>query len=301
MIPKISVVINTYNEEINLERAINSVKAWVNEVLVCDMNSQDNSAVVAKKLGAKVIFHKHIDFVEPARNFAISKAENEWVLIMDPDEEIPESLSKKLLEIVKDLGVTTFVEIPRKNMIFGKWVKGSMWWPDYNIRFFKKGAVAWSDQIHRPPKTEGQGIKLSLDERWAITHYHYDSISQFSTRMDRYTTVQARELKREGNEFLWTDLLTKPLSEFLSRYFAHRGFEDGLHGLALSLLQAFSFLVVYLKLWEMKGFPQSDVKLSEVSEISKKGGEEIKYWFKYGNLSKHPLKAFLQRAKNKLS
>jgi hypothetical protein len=180
-------------------------------------------------------------------------------------------------------------------------VKASMWWPDYNIRFFKKTAVKWSDKIHVPPKTEGQGIKMPLEERWAIIHYHYDSISQFLTRMDRYTTIQAKHLKDEGIEFNWPDLIKKPLSEFLSRYFANKGFEDGLHGLGLAFLQAFSFLVVYLKLWEMSGFKEQNPKLSEVNDEARKAGTEINYWFKYGNLSKNPLKNFLQRAKKKVS
>lgn len=300
MTGKISVVVNTLNEEKTLERAIKSVQ-WADEILVCDMHSDDNSAVLAKKLGAKVIFHKRVDFVEPARNFAVSKVSHEWVLIIDPDEEIPESLGEKLVKIANNPGVTTFVEIPRKNIIFGKWMKASMWWPDHHIRFFKKDAVLWSDKIHRPPQTQGQGIKLAQEERWAITHYHYDSITQFLTRMDRYTNVQARELRASGYEFSWTDVIHKPLAEFLSRYFANQGFKDGLHGLALSLLQAFSFLVVYLKLWEKKDFPQQDIKWEEVKEVSRKGAQELDYWLKYGNLSKNLLKRFFQKAKSKIT
>ena|SRR3989344_146543 len=297
---KISVVINTFNEEAVLERAIKSV-FWADEILVCDMHSDDNSAVLAKKLGAKVILHKKVNFVEPARNFAISKTENEWILILDPDEEVPDGLEGKLREIIDGEGVTTYVEIPRKNIIFGKWVKASQWWPDYNIRFFKKGSVNWSNKIHRSPKTEGQGIKLRSEERWAIIHHHYESVSQFIKRMDRYTDIQARELREEGYDFDWKDLIKKPLSEFLGRYFANRGFEDGLHGLSLSFLQAFSFLVVYLKVWENKGFNDQDIKYDVIKELSYESGKEIDYWLKYGNLSKNPVKRILQKAQNKLS
>lgn len=296
---KISVVINTLNEEKNLERAINSVK-WADEILVCDMHSDDNSAIVAKKLGAKVILYKRLSFVEPARNFAISKASNEWILVLDPDEEIPTTLADRLKEMVQKPIVSTFVEVPRKNIIFGKWMKASMWWPDYNVRFFKKDSVFWGDKIHHPPKTKGQGIKLPGEEHWAIVHYHYSSVTQFIERMNRYTSIQAEELKEEGYQFNWIDSINRPLSEFLGRYFANRGFKDGLHGLSLSLLQALSFLIVCIKLWELNGFNQEEIKLKDVEEVFRKGGEELDYWFKYGNLSKNPLKAFLQRAKNKL-
>ncbi len=300
MIDKISVVINTLNEEKNVERALKSLK-WADEILVCDMFSDDNSAVVAKKSGAKVIFHKRLSFVEPARNFAVSKASHDWVLIIDPDEEIPETLALKLKDIVATNGVITYVEIPRKNMIFGKWIKSSMWWPDYNIRFFKKDSVAWSNQIHRPPQTQGQGLKLPIEERFAITHHHYTSLTQFLARMDRYATVQAKELKESGYQFNWTDLISKPLGEFLGRFFANRGFEDGLHGFVLALLQATSFLVMYLKVWELEGFKEQNINLIKLKEESVNSGKEINYWFKYGNLSKNPVKRLLQKAKNKFS
>ncbi len=300
MLGKISVVINTFNEERNIERAIKSV-LWADEILVCDMHSDDNTALIAKKLGAIVFFHKRMGFVEPARNFAISKASHEWVLIIDADEEIPGSLEGKIKEVINKPGVTTFVEIPRKNIIFNKWMKTSQWWPDYNIRFFKKDKVAWGNKIHRPPKTEGQGLRLPEEERWSIIHYNYRSISQFISRMNRYTDVQSRELKQSNYEFKWEDLLHKPLNEFLSRFFANKGYQDGLHGLALSLLQAFSELLVYLKLWEQSNFKEQSIKLQDLKEISSSSGKEIDYWFKYGNLSKNPLKNFLQRAKNKLS
>src|SRR3989344_1284092 len=298
---KISVVINTFNEEKNIEWVINSVKDFADEILVCDMHSDDNSAVIAKKLGAKVIFHKRVNFVEPARNFAISKASNDWILILDPDEEVPEGLSSKLNDVIDKPGVTTYVEIPRKNIIFGRWIKSSMWWPDYNIRFFKKGSVAWSDKIHRPPKTEGQGLRLPAEERWAITHHHYENLSQFIRRMNRYTDVQAKELKQEGYKFDWTDLIKKPSGEFLSRFFANRGFEDGLHGLSLSLLQAFSFLVVYLKLWEKEEFREQDIKLTELKALTDAVDADTDYWFKYGNMPKNKLKRILHRIKNKTS
>jgi glycosyltransferase involved in cell wall biosynthesis len=300
MTGKITVVINTLNEEKNVERAIKSV-LWADEILVCDMHSDDDTALIAKKLGAVVIFHKKTGFVEPARNFAISKASHEWILILDADEVIPDSLEGKLKEITNNPGVTTFIEIPRKNIIFNKWMKASQWWPDYNIRFFKKDKVVWGNKIHRPPKTEGQGVRLPSDERWAIVHYNYSSISQFVFRMNRYTEVQARELKQGGYEFNLKDLISKPLSEFLGRFFANKGFQDGLHGFSLSLLQAFSELLVYLKLWEMKGFTEQDINLKELKVVSDEASKEIEYWFKYGSLSKNPLKNFLQRAKNKLT
>ncbi|OGE72411.1 hypothetical protein A3H40_04165 [Candidatus Daviesbacteria bacterium RIFCSPLOWO2_02_FULL_38_15] len=282
MDPKISVVINTLNEEQNIERAIKSVN-WADEIIVCDMYSKDKTIEVAKKMGAKVFFHKWADYVEPARNFALSKASNDWILVLDPDEEIQESLAEKLREITWKMKEVDYVRLPRKNLIFGHFMQASMWWPDYNIRFFKKDKVKWGNQIHRPPEVVGQGLDLPANEKYAIIHSSYETISEFIQRMDRYTTIQARELNKEGYKFKWVDLFEKPLNEFLSRFFANKGYQDGLHGLSLSLLQAFSFLAVYLKVWEKLKFKEQEIDLSEFKNEVQVNGKKIEYWFKDEN------------------
>lgn len=294
---KISVVINTLNEEKNITRALNSVK-WANEVIVCDMHSVDDTSEIAKKMGAKVVLHKPEQYVELVRNFNIVQASNDWILILDPDEEIPDSLAT-ILQKIADVSEVSFVEIPRKNIIFGKWMQNSMWWPDYNIRFFKKGRVEWREEIHRQPKTKGQGLHLDAEGNLAIIHHHYENISQFIHRMDRYTSVQSEELIKNGYKFKWVDLIQKPIGEFLSRYFANKGFKDGLHGLVLGLLQAFSFVVMYLKVWETEKFKEQNLGLKDVVNEGKKAGKEINYWFKYGNLSNNSVIRVLQRVKNK--
>lgn len=297
---KISVVLNVYNEEKNIERVLNSIR-WADEIIVVDDGSTDRTLEIAKKFTEKIYKHKSAGYVEPARNFALSKASGDWILLLDADEEIPKDLAEKLQGITNKMEAIDYVEIPRKNVIFGKWMKASMWWPDFHPRFFKKGKVVWKNEIHSKPQLIGNGIRLSEEEKLAITHYHYDNISQFIERMNRYTTIQSAELIKSGYEFSWRDLMLKPLGEFLGRYFSNRGFEDGLHGLTLSLLQAFSFLVVYLKVWQTRKFEPQAIPLTEIKQLSKRAGFQIGYWFKYGNLSKNPFKRFFQKAKNKVT
>lgn len=296
MKPSISVVINTLNEENTIARALNSVK-WADEILICDMHSSDKTVNIAKKMGAKVVFHKRLDFVEPARNFAISKASGDWTLILDPDEEIPDKLRDRLTQIVSTMEQIDYVRIPRKNIIFNKWMKAAMWWPDLNVRFFKKGQVKWGEKIHKPPQTLGQGLDLPLNEELAILHNNYQNIGQFLERMNRYTEVEARELKIEGYNFKWQDLVEKPLSEFLSRFFVGKGYEDGLHGLSLSLLQAFSFLIVYIKLWEKTRFQTQEISLVEIEKEKNKSAYDINYWIKQSTRSSNFFKRFLQKIK----
>ena len=274
---KISVVINTLNEEKNLPRAVASVRGFADEIIVCDMESDDNTAKVAEGLGAVVYTHKRTGYVEPARNFAISKASGDWILILDADEELPKSLASKL----KDVAVKSkadYFRVPRKNIVFGKWMRYSRWWPDFNIRFFKKGRVTWNEVIHSVPMTQGIGSDFPEKEENAIIHHNYYSIQQYLERMNHYTTIQAETLIREKHKFIWKDLLRKPIGEFLSRYFAGEGYKDGLHGLSASLLQAFSEIIVYLKVWEKEKFLEQTISEDEILNEYKEVKKEFDWW-----------------------
>ena len=273
----ISVVINTLNEEKNLSRALESVREFADEVVVVDMYSDDKTAEIAEKAGAKVFKHKRVGYVEPARNFAIEKAAGDWILILDADEEIGKSLSSSLKKIVIE-GKCNYVAIPRKNIVFGKWLKHSRWWPDYNVRFFKKGKVAWDEKIHSIPETKGSGIDLEAKKENAIIHHNYDSLSQFITRMDRYTSIQAKELVKGGYKLKWQDIVRKPLGEFISRYFRGFGYKDGVHGLVVSLLQSFSEGLVYMKVWEYEGFEKAQVDAKDMKRQIREGQKEMNYW-----------------------
>ncbi len=274
---KISAVINTINEEENLPRAIASIRGLVDEIVVVDMHSDDKTAEVAKKLGARVYKHKRTGYVEPARNFAISKTTGSWVFVIDADEEIPASLKSRIKGIARK-PEADYYRLPRKNYIFGKWMRYSKWWPDYNIRFFKKGSVSWSEVIHSVPITTGKGLDLEPVKEYAIIHHHYKTVEQYIDRLNRYTSVHAANKKKEGYSFVWSDLLTKPAGEFLGRYFQAEGYKDGVHGLALSGLQAFSELVLYIKIWQMEKFEKTKIDTKKVIEKMKEIEKDLSYW-----------------------
>ena len=274
---KISVVINTLNEEENLPRAITSVKGFADEIVVCDMHSDDKTKDIAKRSGAKVFEHERTGYVEPARNYAISKAEGDWILILDADEELPRSLGK-ILRNLAEKPTADYYRLPRKNIIFDKWIEHTGWWPDYNIRFFKKGNVTWSEIIHSVPITTGKGLDLDAKEENALLHHNYETIEQFIERLNRYTTHQSKSLIKGGYKFQWQDLIIQSFAEFFSRYFENQGYKDGLHGLTLSLLQAVSELVLYLKTWQTGKFLAYDLDVKDVIIQVKQKERELNYW-----------------------
>lgn len=274
---RISVVINTLNEEENLPRAIASLGGLADEIVVIDMESTDRTVDIAKKEGAKVYRHKRMGYVEPARNFGISKTTGDWVLILDADEEVTPALKSKLKKMAEK-PTADYYRIPRKNVIFGKWVKHSRWWPDFNIRFFRKGSVSWNEAIHSVPMTVGKGGQLPENEEFALVHHHYTSIEQFIERMNRYTSAQATLRLKEGYKFSWKDLFERPSAEFFSRYFFGEGYKDGIHGLALAMLQAFSELTTYLKIWQGGKFKKEDISLINAVDLMREQEKELHFW-----------------------
>lgn len=274
---KLSVVINTLNEEKNIQKAIASVQHVADEIIVVDMKSEDRTRDIAGKMGARVYEHERTGYVEPARNFAINLARGEWILIIDADETVSLSLRKVLRSIIKN-PKADYYRLARKNVIFGKWIKHSRFWPDYNIRFFRKGSVSWDETIHSVPMTGGMGADLPSLEENAIVHRHYQSIEQYIDRLNRYTTHFAKNISKKGYVFDWKDLIRKPADEFFSRFFHGEGYKDGLHGLALAGLQAFSEFVVYLKLWQMNEFKAKEYSAMKLVKNINESVRDYNYW-----------------------
>ncbi|MBI3954607.1 glycosyltransferase family 2 protein [Candidatus Collierbacteria bacterium] len=275
---KISAVINTLNEESNLKDCLESLN-FVDEIVLVDMHSTDKTREIAYQFTHNVFLHTKTEYVEPARNFAISKATGNWILIVDADERVPKNLRAKLVEIA-DEDQADFVRLPRKNLIFSQWIKYSRWWPDYNIRFFKKGKVEWQDAIHSIPVTFGKGVTLEADEGLALEHHNYQTIDQFFDRAMRYARVEAKSLKADGYKFNPVDALVKPFSEFLSRFFAGEGYRDGFHGFVLSLLQAFQTFFIYLLIWQEQGFKAEKAEkfIPLWLKLTQSKARELRFW-----------------------
>lgn len=278
----ISAIVHTYNEEKNIDRCLTSCK-FADEIVLVDMHSRDKTIDIARDHQAKIYTHPYTGFVEPARNFGIEKAKGNYIVIVDADEEVPSFLAQYLVKAEKE-GEHDFLRLPRKNLIFGKWIKHAGWWPDYQVRFFKKGKVSWIDKLHGVPITEGKGKNVEKDEKLAIVHHNYESINQYIERLNRYSLQAAKELYLDDEQFLPSKLFQKPAEEFVRRFFYLAGYKDGIYGLALSLLQSFSELAIYLKLWELEGFKEKEISLSEVDRFLKDEKKIKNHWLYHEKL-----------------
>lgn len=247
----ISTVVVTYNEAGLLKDCLASVAGESDEVVIVDLGSEDNSLKIAKDFGAKVFTHRRVEYVEKVRDFAVSCAVGDWILVLDPDERVGPSLWKRLKDVIKE-DKHVAVNIPRKNIFFGKWIAHTNWWPDKHIRFFKKNKVQWVDKIHTYPKISGKILDLPIKQDLAIVHYGYESISQFIDRQNRYSEIEAHQRDENGEKFSWGKFFWWPTREFLVRFMKHQGYLDGFYGFALTFLMMIYQMEVMIKLWELE-------------------------------------------------
>lgn len=247
----ISVIIHTRNSSQTLEKALQSV-SFAEEIVVIDMESSDNSVLLAKKHGAKIFHHEDVGYVEPARMFGIAKASHDWVLVLDADEEIQPKLAEKIPELL--VQKASAWKIPRKNLMFGKWPKHSSWWPDYVVRLFKKNVIDWPATIHAQPTITGQVEELEPHEDMAILHHNYDSVTEYVDRINHYTSIAASE-----NRFEQLNALEAFSNELVNKYFHLNGHKDGVLGLHISLLQAMYQSIQAMKMWEKSGKKETPI------------------------------------------
>jgi glycosyltransferase involved in cell wall biosynthesis len=247
----ISAVINARNEEKNLPACLDAL-AWCDEQIVVDMESEDATATIARGRGARVFSYPNVGYVEPARAFAVEQARGPWVLIVDADELIPFTLAERLRAIAA-ADEFDAVAIPHKNYLLGEWVRHSGWWPDYHWRFFRRGALRFTDRIHDSVAVLGRRLTLPAEEPLAIVHLHHADITHFLERINRYTSIEARNQPAFRPSQVWI----APLRQFLFRYVRCGGYRAGYRGLFLALLMAYYDLVASMKRWEQREYTRT--------------------------------------------
>lgn len=240
----ISVTIITLNEEKNIGKALQSIKDLAEEIIVVDSSSTDETIKIAGKFGANVFLRKFDNF-ENQKNWAASKATNNWILSVDADEEIPAELADEIKKAVKNDDIDGYL-IPRKNFILGKEIKYSRWSPDKHIWLWKKDKGRWIGDVHEEVRVLG---KVGQFKNSKIHHSH-KTIKEFLDSNNFYSNLLAESMYKKGIRFSLLKMFWNSIWEFKIRFFYKLGFLDGWRGLCLAYLMAIYHLMVWVKLWQ---------------------------------------------------
>ena len=296
---KVSVVISAYNEEEKIEKCLSSVKDLADEIIFVDNSSTDGTVKIARKYTDKIFIRKNNLMLNVNKNFGFTKATSDWILSLDADEQVTPELASEIMQLSESEAISGYF-IPRKNIIFGKWIRHTGWYPDFQLRLFRadKGRFA-EKQVHEMISLVGATEHLKNP----MEHLNYENITQFLNKMVRtYTVSEAENLMSQGYKYNSLDLVRMPLSEFIKRYFAERGYKDGMHGLVLSLLQGFYHFVVFLRLWEANNYPDEKDGQALLLEGKKMVSHEFKYWVTHTKIENESniLKKHLLKVKRKI-
>jgi glycosyltransferase involved in cell wall biosynthesis len=273
----LSVVIITHNEEANLARTLESVKPLVadgkGEIIVVDSGSTDSTVEIAKLYGAKVFIEEWKGFAAQ-KNSAIDKAEGDWILSLDADEELTKELGKALelglvfirdktlpnsdgewlhnLMGIRDPVATVGFRIWRRNFFLGRPLRWGGYFPDSKLRMIRKDFARFESRlVHEDLATPAGAIA----DVWSpILHHSYPTLSDYIEHMNRYSSLGAEMVVAKGNgkvRFSVANIVVRPLATFIYNYFFRLGFLDGREGLLLHLYHAVYVSWKYAKAWEL--------------------------------------------------
>jgi glycosyltransferase involved in cell wall biosynthesis len=253
---KISATIIAFNEEANIREACASLE-WADEIIVVDSGSTDKTCDVAAACGARVI-NKDWPGFAAQKQFATDQAAHNWIFSLDADERVSEELKASIAELSKrdETKLADGYRIPRRSYYQGRWIKGGGWYPDWQLRLFRKSRGRWQPRrIHESVKMDSNARveKLGGD----ILHYSVrDSAHHHRMIGERYAPLAAQQMFEEGRRTSHLKIATAAPAAFLRSYLLKGGFRDGLAGLSIAGFAAHHAFLKHLMLWEkQKGQP----------------------------------------------
>ncbi len=244
MRPRISVVVITFNEEAHLRTCLESA-AWADDLVVVDAESADKTPSIAREFTDRLFVRPWPGFAAQ-KNFGLAQATGDWILSLDADEEVSPELKHAILGAVA-AGEAAGYRIPRRNIMWGRWIRHGGLYPDWQLRLFRRGQGRFVERaVHESLDVSGPVGRLDAP----LIHRSYRDVADFLARADRYSTLAADEWVASGRGARVGNLVLGPLGRFLSMYVVRRGFLDGWRGFLLAVLYAYYVFVRSAKVWE---------------------------------------------------
>lgn len=245
---RISVVIITLNEELNIARAIKSVLPIADEIVVVDSLSVDRTKEICLSLGVRFFEHPFNGYIQQ-QNYATSLAKFENILTIDADEALDETLCKSILQ-VKERFECDGYSMNRMNNYCGKWIRHGSWYPDRKIRLWNRNKGQWGGRNPHNTVIMDQDTKIGF-LKGELLHYCYDSVEAHVSQFNRFTSISAHELFAEKRKVGVLGIFIKSLANFIQGFFFKLGFLDGYYGIMICFINSFATFMKYVKLREL--------------------------------------------------
>jgi len=241
-----SVCIIAYNEEERLEECLSSVRAFDEIVVIVDAKTTDGTAGIAARAGAKVFIEEWKGF-GPQKQSAVEKCTHDWVLSIDADESLPQGTVEEISALLKAPGADAY-SLPRMNFFHGRWMRCGDWWPDRQLRLFRKDMGRFVSMVHEKWEFTGTAEKLPCP----LIHKPFRNYAEMLRTMNSYSTLIAEDLYARG---LRTNVFSPVLhaaAMFFKIFIAKKGFLDGFDGLVTAIYKTSNSFFKYAKLLEIQ-------------------------------------------------
>jgi len=247
-VPRISAVLIAQNEEDTLADALTSV-TFCDEVVVVDSGSTDRTREIAEAAGARVVVNAPWPGFVAQREFAVRQAAHDWVLALDADERVGAFLQREIVELMENGFDHHGYRIPRVAWYLGRWIRGTDWFPDWQVRLFDRRKGGWQgDLVHESVRVDGPVGRL----RGELEHHPYADIADHMRKVDSYTTLWARQAWAAGRRTNVVDMAGAATWAFFRNYFLKRGILLGSAGFIVSVLNTHYTFAKLAKLRELE-------------------------------------------------
>lgn len=253
----ISAIVHTRNEASRIEECLGSLQGWTNEIIVCDMESEDETVELAGPLCTRIVPHPLIPNFDRARNVSALFAKFRWVFFLDADERVPPRLGEALRHLTAGQAAGEGERfdgllIPFRHHFAGHWMRSL--YPGYTApRLFRNGKFVFNARLHSGAQVEGAILRFPADDpELALVHYSFDDLSHYLSKLNRYTDGESLNLFRDGQPFHWTRAVGDFARDFQSYYAGANAAQDGVHGFLYSFLSGFYRFEQHAKLYERR-------------------------------------------------
>ena len=243
----LSVYMVTYNNGATIEKALASVAGWAGEVVVVDSESTDGAQEIIRGYTDRLYQLVTTDMAEKY-TYAQSLCASPWVLFIDADEWLTPEIKGEIAEKLGHAAGYDGFMVSRKNLYLGRVISHGGWYPDHEIRLYRKEKGRWAGGIHAKVHVDGKVGRL----KHSYLHTPYVDISHQIRTVDRYSGAFAEDLAAQGRRFRLFNMLGRPLYRFFRDYLFKLGFLDGIPGLVIAASTMYYVFMKHAKLWELE-------------------------------------------------
>jgi glycosyltransferase involved in cell wall biosynthesis len=246
--PIVSAIIVCFNEEDRIPECLESV-GWCDEIVVVDSFSTDRTPEICRRYTERFYQREWTGYREQ-KSYAHSLATKDWVLLVDSDERVTPDLKQEILDsLARDRDEYAAYAVPRLVYYLGRWWRRGGWYPDYDVRLFRRELATWGgSDPHEKIIVDGKTRRLKNH----LQHFSYRNIEDHMQRINRFTSISSSELRKNGARWRLSDALLRPAVRFCRSYFIKRGFMEGFAGFYVALSAAVYVFLKYAKLWEFE-------------------------------------------------